>query len=1007
MRVLITQPAQDAAATAAVLRARGHDVVTAPLLTAQRLSDPKINLSAAQGFVVTGGEGARALADNVGVRTFPVFTDSETTAALLSTLGFKHVLTAKDDTADLARLVERSVKPSHGALIHACHNGPATNLGALLGNMGFALRPLPLYSLKRVGNLPVEIAGALRDKAFDAAVFFSPEEARAFVALAQQEKLDGAVAPLAAVAASPVVAAPLRVLKFKGVTVPAAGTLDAVAEQLDGAMIDKVEQQRAAAEARAREEADRERAAEAARQAKIARQEAERAERERQAEEQRRKRELAAREEAERKRLAEEQVRAEQETRAKADREARERDRAAREQAAKEEAERKRVADEKARAAEQEAITAARLAAAAAAAAALAAGDKALREARAEEDRARKEAKERERLARELAAKEEAERRRIADEKARVERDAKREQQRVEDEARATAKREADEKTRRAREQAAAEAAERKRIADEQARAERDAKPEQQRIEDETRAPKTVPPGPGSRMRAWMASWFATPAAETAMPERPSWAMVRETAEPLPEPATIPTEQSPEPSVAPTPASATMAPEPAEQDPPEPDPGSGTPAELSPRLDIEEPPEDQMTPEPAASPPEDAAPETQLESSSVAPIRSAESMRGGRAARLLAEDADDDKARGQRFRNYSFGDGGETATEGERQSSSAPAPRRRGRAPVLFLLLVLLTAGGYFTSSLWLPKLIHAPQPPAQTTTPKADDVAALTARLRTLEEKAAPRPAEPAPARQAPAAGDDALSNQGRQVAALTARFATLEAAIGNAARLDEMNKRLSTLEGKSVDAASVLSIAERITALETAGRSAAGVQAVAVAYVMALGQWQNALAAGRPFALELETAKAIAARAGMSIDDAAFANYAAAGLPTLPDLRQRFDAAAAAAVRAAAVPDDTAGWLRRVLDRIMSLATIRRVDGGAEGASAWAIASRAEARMAQNDLAGAVAEMDALRGPSAEAAAVWTGPAKARVAAEHALADTTTKAIAAVAAAGDKPSN
>lgn len=215
MRVLITQPAQDAAATAAVLRARGHAVEIAPLLTAERLPAPKINLTAAQGFVVTGGEGARALADNIGVRTFPVFTDSDATAALLTSLGFKQVLIAKDDTADLARLVERTVKPSHGALIHACHNGPATNLGALLGNMGFALRPLPLYSLKRAGALPAGITAGLRDKAFDAAVFLSAEDARAFVALVQLAKLDGAVAAMMAVAASPVVAAPLRALKFK------------------------------------------------------------------------------------------------------------------------------------------------------------------------------------------------------------------------------------------------------------------------------------------------------------------------------------------------------------------------------------------------------------------------------------------------------------------------------------------------------------------------------------------------------------------------------------------------------------------------------------------------------------------------------------------------------------------------------------------------------------------------------------------------------------------------
>ena len=60
MRVLITQPAQDAEATAAALRARGHTVLSAPLIATERLPSPKINLSAAQGFVVTGGEAARA-----------------------------------------------------------------------------------------------------------------------------------------------------------------------------------------------------------------------------------------------------------------------------------------------------------------------------------------------------------------------------------------------------------------------------------------------------------------------------------------------------------------------------------------------------------------------------------------------------------------------------------------------------------------------------------------------------------------------------------------------------------------------------------------------------------------------------------------------------------------------------------------------------------------------------------------------------------------------------------
>src|SRR6185312_15375255 len=149
MRVLITLPAQDAETAAAALGARGHTVIAAPLLTIERIAAPQINLAGAQGFVVTGAEGARALAEHVGVRTFPVFTDSAVTAALLRTLGFKLVLAAKDDGADLARLIERTLRPNNGALIHACSTQPAGNLGALLGNMGFALRPLPLYGVKR------------------------------------------------------------------------------------------------------------------------------------------------------------------------------------------------------------------------------------------------------------------------------------------------------------------------------------------------------------------------------------------------------------------------------------------------------------------------------------------------------------------------------------------------------------------------------------------------------------------------------------------------------------------------------------------------------------------------------------------------------------------------------------------------------------------------------------------------------------------------------------------
>lgn len=75
MRVLITRPATDA------LVAAGYEVAAFPLLIIERVDGVKINLSGAQAFIVSDAEGARALADAVGVRTFPVFAETSTVAA--------------------------------------------------------------------------------------------------------------------------------------------------------------------------------------------------------------------------------------------------------------------------------------------------------------------------------------------------------------------------------------------------------------------------------------------------------------------------------------------------------------------------------------------------------------------------------------------------------------------------------------------------------------------------------------------------------------------------------------------------------------------------------------------------------------------------------------------------------------------------------------------------------------------------------------------------------------
>ena len=55
-----------------------------------------INLSGAQAFLVAGPAAARALAERVGVRTFPTYADSPLTAKVLAALGFRNVEAADD-----------------------------------------------------------------------------------------------------------------------------------------------------------------------------------------------------------------------------------------------------------------------------------------------------------------------------------------------------------------------------------------------------------------------------------------------------------------------------------------------------------------------------------------------------------------------------------------------------------------------------------------------------------------------------------------------------------------------------------------------------------------------------------------------------------------------------------------------------------------------------------------------------------------------------------------------
>ena len=402
----------------------------------------------------------------------------------------------------------------------------------------------------------------------------------------------------------------------------------------------------------------------------------------------------------------------------------------------------------------------------------------------------------------------------------------------------------------------------------------------------------------------------------------------------------------------------------------------------------------------------------------ITPESPAVAPRTGRAARLLAEDAADAAPRQQRWKGFDD----TPAAEPTFEEPSPPKPARGGRTAAWLGVGIILIAGAVILAPRLLSKLANAPRPPAsapvvQDVAPASPsgDLAALTARLSALEnrptadslrqeldQRLANAPARAGEARpEALKEIGDVVGSQAGQLAALAARIANLEAALGNAARLDEMTKRLAALEGKTADAASVLALSDRVTAVEAMTRTAAAEQSVRVATLLAVAQWREALAAGRPFVLEWESVRVLTKRSGQTVDDARFAARAGSGIASLAMLRERFDDTAAQVLRAAAVPNGVSGWLARVFERMLSIVTIRRVDGLVEGNTPEAILARTGVHLRDGNLAAAVTEMEALSGPAAGASQTRRDEARARVAAEDAATELTTKAVAALGAA------
>jgi uroporphyrinogen-III synthase len=206
MRLLVTRPEPDATRTAETLRARGHDVLVAPLLATLTIAADFAGPY--DGVLMTSANAARAVTAHPRrgeLTRLPCFTVGGRTEEAARTAGFTNTISADGALGDLVGLVAAEVDRS-ARLLYLAGEDRAGDLA----KRGIAVETAVVYRAVAAEKLPPHLTQALRESTLDAALHYSRRSAVTLLALAGHSGTANAVTSLAHYCLSAEVAAPLR-----------------------------------------------------------------------------------------------------------------------------------------------------------------------------------------------------------------------------------------------------------------------------------------------------------------------------------------------------------------------------------------------------------------------------------------------------------------------------------------------------------------------------------------------------------------------------------------------------------------------------------------------------------------------------------------------------------------------------------------------------------------------------------------------------------------------------
>src|SRR4051794_17112914 len=180
MRLLVTRPEPDNVRTAAALRAKGHEVLLAPLLHIEAVADADFGAPPWAAILLTSANGARAVADHprqAELTALPVLTVGRSSADAARAAGFADVTSADGGADDLARLAARRFTGARQPLLYLAGEDRSGELAV----PGLAVRTVVVYRAAKAEQFPPLVRTALEQGGIEGVLHFSRRSVESYL----------------------------------------------------------------------------------------------------------------------------------------------------------------------------------------------------------------------------------------------------------------------------------------------------------------------------------------------------------------------------------------------------------------------------------------------------------------------------------------------------------------------------------------------------------------------------------------------------------------------------------------------------------------------------------------------------------------------------------------------------------------------------------------------------------------------------------------------------------